>query len=72
MGSNTPYQFKVAQGSKAARIEYKVVDTNNRTLDYKNIITKDIGYNASYMSIGFNPNYTVMTEVKNDSTGTYY
>lgn len=69
VGSDTPYQFKVAQGSKAARIEYKVVDTNNRTLDYKDIITKDIGYNASYMSIGFNPNYTVMTEVKNDSTG---
>lgn len=68
VGSDTPYQFKVAQGSKAARIEYKVVDTNNRTLDYKDIITKDIGYNASYMSIGFNPNYTVMTEVKNDST----
>lgn len=69
VGSDTPYQFKVAQGSKAARIEYKVVDTNNRTLDYKDIITKDIRYNASYMSIGFNPNYTVMTEVKNDSTG---
>lgn len=69
VGSNTPYQFKVAQGTKNARIEYKVVSTNNQTLDYKDIIVKYTGYNTRYMSIGFNPNYTVMTEVKNDSTG---
>ena len=69
VGSNTPYQFKVAQGSKNAQIEYKVVSTNNQTLDYKDIIVKYTGYNTRYMSIGFNPNYTVMTEVKNDSTG---
>lgn len=69
VGSDTPYQFKVAQGTKNARIEYKVVSTNNQTLDYKDIIVKYTGYNTRYMSIGFNPNYTVMTEVKNDSTG---
>lgn len=69
VGSETPYPFKVAQGTKSARIEYKIVSTNNQTLDYKDIITKDTGYNTSYMSIGFNPNYTVMTEIKNDSTG---
>ncbi len=69
VGSDTPYQFKVAQGTKNARIEYKVVSTNNQTLDYKDIITKDIGYYTRYMSIGFNQNYTVMTEVKNGPTG---
>lgn len=69
VGSNTPYQFKVAQGTKNARIEYKVVSTNNQTLAYKDIIVKYTGYNTRYMSIGFNQNYTVMTEVKNDPTG---
>lgn len=63
------FEFKLAQGTKDAHIEFKVVDTNNEDLDYKDIVTKYTGYNGMYMSIGFNPNYTGFTEVRNDAQG---
>lgn len=68
-GSDEIFEFKLAQGTKDAHIEFKVVDTNNEDLDYKDIVTKYTGYNGMYMSIGFNPNYTGFTEVRNDAQG---
>lgn len=68
-GSDEIFEFKLAQGTKDAHIEFKVVDTNNEDLDYKDIVTKYTGYNGMYMSIGFNPNYTGFTEVRNDTQG---
>ena len=39
-------------------------------MDYKDIITKDIGYNASYMSIGFKSKlHCNDRSLRNDSTG---
>lgn len=68
-GSDEIFEFKLAQGTKDAHIEFKVVDTNNEDLDYKDIVTKYTGYNGMYMSIGFNPNYTAFTEVRNNAEG---
>lgn len=67
--SPTIYNFKVAQGTKTAHVEFKVVDTNNKDLDYKDIVTKYIGYNGMYMSLGFNSKYKAIVVKQNDSSG---
>ena len=76
-----PYLFKVAQGTKDAHIEFKVLSTTNTEIDYKDIVVRYEGYGnyedaalgqerggGAYMALDFNPNYTVMTEVKNIGT----
>ena len=63
------YEFKIAQGTKDAHVEFKVVDTNNKELDYKDIVTKYIGYSDKYMSLGFNPNYSAIVVKKDDEEG---
>lgn len=68
-GSAEIYEFKIAQGTKDAHVEFKVVDTNNKELDYKDIVTKYIGYNGMYMSLGFNPNYSAIVVKQNDEEG---
>lgn len=54
MPAGTIYPFPVANGSQTAYIDYKVIDTNVTTMDYKDIVKKYVGYAGANMTINFN------------------
>lgn len=61
------YDFEVANSSLKRSIEYKVLDTSYTDIDYKDLVTKATGYNAFYMSIGFEDNHKIVNV--NQETG---
>lgn len=54
------YEFEVANSSLKRSIEYKVLATSYTDINYKDLVTKAVGYNAFYMSIGFEGNHNIV------------
>lgn len=48
----TPYEFKVANVTQPAHIEYKVLDTSYTDVDYADIFKQYNGYNTEWFSMG--------------------
>ncbi|MCR5704347.1 MAG: hypothetical protein K6G85_06960, partial [Eubacterium sp.] len=72
--SNLPDGTKVINmnnGSDWRPIEFKVIDTNIKDLDYKDIVTKWEGYGGSYTALGFNGNYAMIQSGAGGVTSTF-
>lgn len=62
------HDFKVANGTIARNIEFKVLDTSYTDIDYKDLVTQYCGYTDAHMSIQFEGNHQLYHEYTEDGT----